>query len=597
MIDHDISDRTNFRPAGVNVRHGDDGSIYLRSSCKLDGASVPLPRILADWATREPDRTFLEQRTGTGWEAISYGEMWKRAGQVGTRLITTRCSADRPLMILANNGIDHAVAMFGAMRAAIPVAPVSMAYTAHSGDYERLRYVIDLVRPGLIYASDDVPADALHACRETGVQVEGAALLAPGEIDTDALAVAEGQLRGSSIAKLMLTSGSTGVPKAVINTHHMLWSNQAALAQLWPKPRKSSPAFVDWLPWNHTFCGNFVFNMVLFLGGMLCIDDGRPAPGKIGRTLEAMARVGPSRYFNVPIGYEALVPELERQPELARAVFRNIELLFCAAASLSPDIRSRLVALLREACGRDVPVFGGWGSTETAPGSTVVYFPTDVSANIGLPIPGTEIKMTPSGSKMEMRVRGDNVMPGYWNAPEATAAAFDEEGFYRMGDAGKLIDPDAPDKGIMFDGRTAENFKLSTGTWVAVGALRLAVIDQARPLIQDVVITGHDRDEIGLLVFLNEQGCRDALGQLGDGSRLYDDISVLQAVRQALRNHNLAMPASSTRIARFTIETEPPGFEKGEITDKGYINQRAVLEARTISVDRLYAEDDCIVEG
>jgi feruloyl-CoA synthase len=372
----------------------------------------------------------------------------------------------------------------------------------------------------------------------------------------------------------------------------MLSANQQMLGQCWRFLDHTPPVLLDWLPWNHTFGGNHNFNMVLRNGGTLFVDEGRPTVGLVERTVANLREVSPNLYFSVPAGYAMLLPYLEKDDELARRFLRELRLVFYAAAALSQDIWDRLARLSMAHLGRQVPLTSGWGSTETAPLATTAHYPVDRAGVIGLPAPGVEVKLAPVAAKMELRVRGPNVTPGYYRAPELTREAFDDEGFYRTGDAGRLLDPDAPDKGLVFDGRLAEDFKLGTGTWVRVGVLRTAVLAACAPALQDLVVCGHDRDQVGILAWPNVAACRDltAGDAAADPVSLARDPGVLAVVLRGIGAHNRSHPGASTRIARVHLMAEPPSIDANEVTDKGYINQRAVLERRLDLVHRLFAD-------
>jgi feruloyl-CoA synthase len=396
-----------------------------------------------------------------------------------------------------------------------------------------------------------------------------------------------------TVAKILFTSGSTGQPKGVINTQRMMCANQESAAAAWTFLTDHPPVIVDWLPWNHTFGGNHNLNMMLRNGGTLYIDDGKPVPALIGRTVANLREVSPTVYFNVPRGYAALVDYLEKDEALRQKFFARLDLLFYAAAALPQSLWDRLEKLGLEVRGRKVPFISSWGLTETAPAVTMVHYAIDRPGNIGVPGPGMEVKLAPVGDKLEIRVKGPNVTPGYFKAPDLTEKAFDEEGWLRTGDAVRLADPANPAAGLLFDGRTAENFKLSSGTWVNVGTLRTIAIAAGAPVIEDAVITGHDRDEIGLLIFPSLAGLRGLCPEAGAEAGL-DELIARPAVRQALTDglsrHNAMAQGSSLRIARCMILTEPPSIDANEITDKGYLNQRAVLAKRAELVERLHAE-------
>jgi feruloyl-CoA synthase len=412
-----------------------------------------------------------------------------------------------------------------------------------------------------------------------------------------AIEAARARVGPDTLAKILFTSGSTGLPKGVINTHRMMCSNQQAIVQIWPFITRRPPVLVDWLPWSHTFGGNHNFNMILRNGGTLYIDAGKPVPGLIETTVANLREVAPTLYFNVPRGYDMILPYLERDPALRDHFFSDLDTIFYAAAALPPNLWQRLEALSVAARGEKVVMTSAWGATETAPLAAGVHFPIDRAGVIGIPVPGTELKMLPNAGKLELRVRGPNVTPGYYRRADLAREAFDEDGFYMIGDAGRLADPDDPAKGLLFDGRVAEDFKLLTGSWVSVGAIRVAAIAAGAPVIQDAVVAGHDRDEVGLLVFLSPPGAAGIAGL--DPHTPLPELAVNEKVRAALRDglaaYNGQNPGSSTRIGRALMLREPPLIDANEITDKGYINQREVLERRADLVDRLFSEDPEVV--
>ena len=392
----------------------------------------------------------------------------------------------------------------------------------------------------------------------------------------------------------MFTSGSTGDPKGVINTQRMLCSNQQAMSQVWKFLEEKPPVTIDWLPWNHTFGGNHNLNMILRNGGTMYIDGGKPAPGIIEQTVTNLKEVSPTIYFNVPRGYDMLLPYFEEDAQLRETFFKNLDVIFYAAAALTQTAWERIEKVAEQATGKRIMMLSGWGATETSPDCTQVHWPISKAGVIGLPIPGTEIKLVPNEDKLEIRVRGPNVMPGYWKQDDLTREIFDEDGFYCIGDAVRFEDPLSPSKGVVFDGRVSENFKLSSGTWVSVGNLRTAVVASADNVIQDCVIAGHDRSEIGILVFPNILGCRSLCPDLPEGASLNDVIvheNVRDALLTGLQRYNSANVGSSSKIARALLMTEPPSIDANEITDKGYMNQRAVLGRRAELVARLFTED------
>ncbi|MFQ5635569.1 MAG: feruloyl-CoA synthase, partial [Gammaproteobacteria bacterium] len=528
---------------------------------------------------------------------------------IAQSLLDRGIEADRPVMIISDNSIDHALLMLGGLCAGIPTAPISPAYALMSGDFGKLRHVFGVLDPSIVYVPDGERfANALGALDLDRVEVvvsanPGAGIGAelfrtlcqrePASQVDDAMAA----LTPDTVAKILFTSGSTGMPKGVINTHRMLCSNQQALAQIWPFLEDKPPILVDWLPWSHTFGANHNFNLVLRNGGTLYIDGGKPMPGLIDTSVANLKDVAPTIYFNVPRGYDQLIPFLESDRAFRDHFFSRLDTLFYAAAALPQNLWERLEKLSARARGEKIAMTSAWGSTETAPLATGVHFAIDRAGVMGLPVPGTELKMVPNAGKLEVRVRGPNVTPGYYKRPDLTREAFDEDGFYCIGDAVVLADPDDPSKGIIFDGRVAEDFKLLTGSWVSVGNTRVAAIAAADPLIQDAVVTGHDRDEIGLLIFPNAVELARAAGMAGDAPirEIAASRTARKALKDALSRYNRDYPASSRRIARVLIVDEPPNPDRNEITDKGYINQRAVIENRAALVDKLYSDSADVI--
>jgi feruloyl-CoA synthase len=551
--------------------------MLLRAGHPLDAYDRAVGDWLVRWAARAPDRRFLAERAGDGWRSISYAEALDAVRRIGESLLARGLTSSTPVAILSDNSVNHALLALGAMHAGIPVAPISPAYSLVSKDHAKLRAIFDLLQPGLIFAEDAARfAPVLERVGVAATPLDALLDSTPGErIDRAFSAVGP-----DTIAKILFTSGSTGTPKGVINTQRMLCSNQQAWAQIWPFLDTAPPVFCEWLPWNHTFGGNATFNMVLRNGGTLYIDGGKPAPGLIETTVRNLREVSPTLYFNVPRGFDLLLPFLESDADLRRSFFSRLEILFYAGAGLPQSLWNRLAALAAAEGGGRLSMLSGWGSTETAPLATCVHYPIDRPGVIGNPAPGIELKLVPSGDTHEVRVRGPNVTPGYYRSPDLTREAFDEEGFYRMGDAMKLADPEEAAKGLVFDGRVAEDFKLQSGTWVRVGAVRLTLIAACSPLIQDAVITGHDREDIGALVFVNPSAVR-ALG--------LDEAAVHAQLQMTLAQLHADATGCSTAPSRLLVLADPPSIDEGEITDKGYINQRAVLTRRASHVDALHA--------
>ncbi len=591
----------------VEVENLGDGGVILRSPQPIGEYPDSQNAWLVAWAEETPDAIFVADRTGPNgeWRRVSYKDFLTQVKSIGQALLNRNLSVDRLVAILSDNAVDNALLLFGAMHVGIPVVPISPAYSLMSQDFGKLKYINGMVSPGLVYVADGEKfGNALKAIDIGEVEIvvsENSPKTGKSTLFGDLLATepttdvdqAYAKVGPDTIAKILFTSGSTGQPKGVINTQRMLCSNQQAMAQCWSFVSEKPPVVVDWLPWNHTFGGNFVLNMTLRNGGTIYVDGGKPAPGIIEQTVANLKDISPTIYNNVPRGFDMLLPYLESDAELRESFFKNLDVIFYAAAALTQTAWERLEVLSEKATGQRVMMLSGWGSTETAPDNTIVYWPIKKAGVIGLPIPGTEIKLVPNEDKLEVRVRGPNIMPGYWKQEELTKEVFDEDGFYCIGDAARYEDPLDPRKGIVFDGRVSENFKLSTGTWVSVGNLRTTVVAAADNVIQDAVIAGHDRDEIGILVFPNIVGCRALCPDLEAEAPLDEVIeqpSVRQALVEGLQSHNINNPGSSTRIMRALIMTEPPNIDANEITDKGYMNQRAVLSRRAGMVEILFAD-------
>ncbi len=589
-------------PAIVAERRG-DGSILLRSTTPLQPAARCVGDWLEHWARRTPERIFLGERSSVEapWTTITYRDALRQVRGAGAWMLSQGMSAARPLAVLSDNSIGHALFALGAMHVGIPVSSVSPAYSLMSKDFDKLKGMIALLEPGAIYVSGAKAfAPALAAIRPlhravvvSGDAGSGDAIPFPAIAatpETDAVEKAFAAVGPDTIAKFLFTSGSTGTPKAVINTQRMLTSNQQARAQSWTfLDRLEDLVTLDWLPWSHTFGANHNFNLVLRNGGTLYIDGGKPAPGLFATSLANLRSIMPTVYFNVPRGFDMLIAALRDDEALRRRFFSEVKFAFYAGAALPQNLWDALEQLSIRTVGRAMPMVSAWGSTETAPLATDCHFQADRSGNIGVPIPGTELKLVPSGNKLEVRVRGPNVTPGYWKAPELTAKAFDEEGFYLIGDAVTFADPERPERGLFFDGRVAEDFKLNSGTWVSVGTLRIDGIAALAPLAQDIVVAGHGGDEVRFLVFPNIAACRAHAG-LAEGATL-DEVIRHQKIREAIAQGLARLKAqgggSSTFAMRAILLAEPASVDGGEITDKGYINQHAVLTRRAEAVAKL----------
>ncbi len=595
-----------FLSRDVELDRRADGSMVLRSRHKLIPYERHVPAFLAKWAGEEPERVWLAQRRGPerAWLKVTYAEAKRRVDALTQALLDRGFGPDRPVMPISGNSIEFALLTMAAMQARAPLAPASPAYSLMSQDHAKLKYVVELLNPGLILVQYGPPFErALKSLDLSGVEIvhvdmppEGikstpwSELLATEATDDVARSIAA--LGPKTIGKFLFTSGSTGMPKAVINTQEMMCANAAMGRQARPRqPGDPSPVILDWLPWNHTMGGNSGFHALLAEGGTLYIDDGKPLPGMFDETLRNLREVSPTSYSNVPAGYAALAAALEKDDALAQSFFRQLTALSYGGATLPDDLYDRMQALAIKHTGQRLVFFTGWGSTETAPTATATYWETERVGLIGLPFPGVELKMVPAGGKYELRLRGVIVTPGYYKRPDLTAQMFDEEGFYKIGDAGDFVDPNDPSQGLVFKGRVVEDFKLMSGTFVHVGSLRVAAIAAASPAIQDAVVTGQDKAFIGLLAWPNVLACRQIAGDASaTPEALIRHPKVIETVRAGLARYNKENPGSSTQIKRVVLMAEPPSIDGNELTDKGYINQRATLERRAALVDKLYAD-------
>ncbi|WP_426437681.1 feruloyl-CoA synthase [Bradyrhizobium genosp. P] len=593
----------SFGNPEVTVERQDDGTIYLRPKAKLAGYPVRITDRLHHWAKAEPNRVFMAERVaGGGWRQITYAQLLETTRNIASALMARGLSAERPIVILSGNSLDHALIAFGAFYAGIPFCPVSPAYSLVSRDYGKLNFLIKLLTPGLVFVDDaDRFSDALLANVPAGTEIAAtrgavpgrdvtalAALLAtPQDPRLDAVNAAIGP---DTIAKFLLTSGSTGNPKAVINTQRMICANQVMLRETLAFLKDEPPVIVDWLPWNHTFGGNHNIGLTLYNGGSMYLDEGKPMPGGIEETVRNLREISPTVYFNVPKGYESLLPYLRDDAALRAKFFDRLHAMFFSGAALSPFIWNSLDALAVQARGYRVPMLTGLGATETSPFFMSVRPDTSRSGHVGLPVSGNDAKLLPNNGKLEVRAKGPNVTPGYWRQPELTAKAFDDEGFYKFGDALKPADPGNFDAGFDFDGRIAEDFKLASGTWVSVGPLRARFVGTCAPLVRDVVIAGLNRDEISALVILDLDGCRLINPNLAanDITAAAGDPKVRAAFRERFTRFLASATGSSTRITRAILLDTPLSIDRGEVTDKGSINQRAVLEHRAALIETLY---------
>ncbi|WP_248732498.1 feruloyl-CoA synthase [Pseudomonas sp. MWU13-2517] len=585
----------------------EQGVLHMRSLEPL--AELP-PRLLdrlVHWAQVRPEQTFIAARQADGeWRRVSYGQMLDSVRAIAQSLLAYGLSAHKPLALLSGNDIEHLQLALGAMYAGIPYCPVSPAYSLLSQDFAKLRHVCDLLQPGLVFVSDaaayqraidavlppETPLISVRGQVPGRTHVSFASLLqTPGGTEAEAAFNATGP---DSIAKFLFTSGSTKLPKAVITTQRMLCANQQMLLQTFPVFGEEPPVLVDWLPWNHTFGGSHNVGIVLYNGGTFYLDDGKPTVQGFAQTLRNLKEISPTAYLTVPKGWEELVNALEQDAELRECFFARMKLFFFAAAGLSQSVWDRLDRVAERHCGERIRMMAGLGMTEAAPSCTFTTGPLSMAGYIGLPAPGCEVRLVPVDGKFEGRFRGPHIMPGYWRAPEQTAEVFDEQGFYCSGDAIKLADPQQPQWGLMFDGRIAEDFKLSSGVFVSVGPLRNRAVLEGSPYVQDLVIAAPDRECLGALVFPRLYECRRLAGLSADAS----DAEVLASapVREWfgdwLQRLNREATGNASRLEWIAVLDEPASIDRGEITDKGSINQRAVLQWRAARVEALYRGED-----
>jgi feruloyl-CoA synthase len=581
-----------------------DGTMIVRHPEPLGPYPSKTSERLEHWAAVAPDRIFLAQRDGAGpWRTITYAQARASVRGIAAALMTRNLSTKRPVVCLTGNDLGQALLALATQYVGIPFAPISPAYSTMSQDFGKLRYIFGLLEPGMVYATTAAPvARALDAVMPPDGELVVAArsdVARAQTLLTDLIATpvteavdrANANVGPDTIAKILFTSGSTGSPKGVINTQRMMCANQVMFAAVTPFLTEEPPVLVDWLPWSHTFGGNHNFNLALFGGGSLYIDEGRPLPGAIEMTVRNLREVAPTAYFNVPRGYEALLPYLQRDPELAKNFFSRLKAIQYAGASLSQPVWDGIEDVAVRTTGERIFMMSGLGSTETAPGAISVTKPIERAGTVGVPMPGVTIKLVPNGGKLEARIKGANITPGYWKNPEQTAAAFDEEGFYRLGDALKFANEADYSDGFRFDGRVAEDFKLSTGTWVSVGPLRADLVHHYAPLIRDAVIAGHDRNALGALLIPEVEPARALAGlpATATAAEIFAHPAVKAKFAELHASHAKASTGSSTLVQRIMVLYEPLSIDAGEVTDKGSVNQRTVLANRTALVEDLYS--------
>lgn len=591
---------THFSKAVTQKMVQPDGTLYYTSQEPIGEFPEKITQRLVHWAKKIPNTVFIARRNETNgdWQTLTYAETLKNVRAIAEFLLTKNLSSQRTIAILSENSLEHALLALAALHIGVPYTPISTAYSLVSDDFGKLKHCLSLMTPGLVFAQDTKTYGRALDC--AAAMFPDAVLLTKADfptilqnIPTRRVANAFGKVKGDTVAKVLFTSGSTGLPKGVINTHQMWCANLQQVSQSLPFLQEIPPVFIDWLPWNHTFGGNHNFGLALYNGGTLYIDDGKPTPKGIQTTVKNLQEIAPTTYFNVPKGFEELIPYFKKDKALCEKFFSRLQIIFYAGASLPQVVWDGWEDLAAETIGVRVPIITGLGCTESGPSAMFANWAGAYSGLLGVPVAGMEVKLVPDGDKMEARYRGANITKGYWRQPEATAKAFDEAGFYKTGDAVKFEDEDNPDKGLVFDGRIAEDFKLKTGTWVNVGILRAKIATVGAPIIQDSVIAGLDKDFIGAILFLNVEACR-ALSGLGENESretILTHFTVKKYIQEKLNILASKSTGSATKIARAIIAIELPSIDLGEITDKGSLNQRIVLKYRHSVVEKIYADE------
>ncbi|WOH51834.1 AMP-binding protein [Bradyrhizobium sp. sBnM-33] len=585
-----------FAPRELSIERRTDGTLILSSPVELGECDWRITDFLPTWANSVPDRIFLAQRDANGgWDEITYREAWLQVQAVGQSLIDMGAKPADKLAILSGNSIENAVISFAAMSIGVILAPISPNYTLMPGGLARLKDIAEALRPNFVFVQSGRDFSAGRSIPEltaaTWISVDGAPDTVPFGVLTsrtasEGFADASRAVSCDAVAKILFTSGSTGFPKGVLNTHRMLASSLQMGSLLVSPP--DAPVQVEWLPWHHTMGSNVILHGILKNGGTLYIDDGRPLPQLFHKTIANLTEISPTAMFNVPAGYNLLCDAIENDFELGASVFKRIDRLSYAGAAISQGTLEKLYRLTSLITGRRIPVMSGYGTTETAPTISTTHWATDQPGEIGLPAPGLQLKLIPVSDTYEARVKGPNVTPGYLGRPDLTEKAFDEEGFYRIGDTVSFLDPQKPELGLRFTGRISENFKLANGTWVSIGNMRAAILAATRGVLLDIVVAGENRESCALLCWLNPtEAARISKAPAAD---LTCDPLVIQFLKDRFQEYNETV-GSSERICSFSLLKDPPSLAAGEITDKAYVNQRAVLKHRSDQVERLYCNE------
>jgi feruloyl-CoA synthase len=575
-----------------------NGTIQYGNTESLGDFPEKITDKLKYWAEVMPDKTFLADKKNNDWNRLSYKTTLQRVKSVAQYLLNLNFKEGETIVILSENSIEHAILALAALYLGIPYSPISPPYSLVSDDFGKLRHCLELMTPKVVFAQN---TKSYHNALEFTKQLLPDTVILSAEnqefdkiydtLVSNAVEEANSKVNKDSVAKILFTSGSTGLPKGVINTQEMWCANLQQITQVFPFMKSEPPVFVDWLPWNHTFGGNHNFGLTLYNGGTLYLDEGKPTSKGIELTVNNLKKISPTAYFNVPKGFEILIPYLEKDKDFRESFFKKLNIIFYAGASLAQPVWNKLEELAIKTIGVKIPIITGLGCTESGPSAMFANWGGSFSGLLGVPVAGMKLKLVPDGDKIEVRYKAPNVTPGYWRNTEDTIKAFDEEGYYKTGDAVKFLDENCPDKGLVFDGRIAEDFKLSTGTWVNVGVLKSKVLSTGSPIIQDVVITGLDKDFIGALLFLNPDACKKIANLEIDATEIeaFKNTSVIDFLNKWLTDFSESSTGSSTNIKKYIIALEPPSIDLGEITDKGSLNQRAVLKHRAELVQKIYS--------
>ena len=605
----DTSEVRDFWAPVIRSETREDGSILVWQEEELGSYPRCMTEKFLHWADVAPDRSWMVERGADGaWEHMTYGAAAEKIRAIGSALLAMGLSAENPLLILSGNSVRHAIMALAAQHVGVPSAALAPAYALAKGDLGKLIDVAAQLTPGMIYAEDATPfgrainevfAPEIPVVCATGslsdrevLSFDGLAATAPSE----AMQTAYEGLGPDTVAKFLFTSGTTGSPKAVIQTQRMLCSNQVMINDSYRFLNHEPPVVCDWAPWNHTAAGNKVFNLVIYNGGTLYLDDGKPTPKDIHKTIRNLREVSPTWYFNVPLGYQMLLDAMETDADLRKTFFKRVKMLMYAGAGMSQPVWDRITRIADQEVEGGVVLATGFGSTETGPFSLMCCEKQETAGNLGVPSRGITLKLAPQGDKYEARVKGPNITPGYWRNEKLSAEAFDEEGFYCFGDAFRFVEPGNPAAGFYFDGRLAENFKLASGTWVAVGALRAKLTNDLKGLASDVVVAGEGHTDLGALVVPDWDALRAMVDEKGlEGEALLNHPKVRRVAADLLDAHAARATGSASRVTRMMFLEVPLSFEKGEVTDKGSINQRAVLRHRADLVENLWSEDPRVI--